>query len=507
MITAKDIMIYYIKQYLFLFLLLFRLLNSFLLRTIFEPDEIWQNLEPIHYLLFNKGEMTWDWMTGIRSFNYVLIYFIPQYTLYVFLEDSYYKYCHLGYKFMNGFIAALCDYYTIKLYELYHSKTNNIIFITFFSHALWLYSPRSHINSFEMFLAVLIYYLFKKRNFQKKRNVKNNYFVLSVVLMTYISYIRPTVIFLHGHIFLKKLLNVTREFLSIIITFLILFAIDSLIYKDVVLPPFNFYMINVHYKVSTLFSTQPFYTYIIFVTILTGFLLPAAIYNFYLEYKKNLHLKSYDSHQETSIRSVYHLYKEILIMLATYLIFYSTQGHKEMRFILAVVPFINILGAKLVNNKLKLIIFLQFLIGIYIGYTHQRYDEVITYLRNQSMHTSVNVFFFVCPYSMPAYSYLCKDNVNIKYLSQNPDIYSKCQPKLYNRFGNNILKYEYDAFMINGHKNYDFDAHNYVIIYDWIYEKFRNKFNSFTIVKKCKYADFVFEKEKGKIIYILEKLA
>ncbi|KAM0675258.1 hypothetical protein GVAV_001083 [Gurleya vavrai] len=474
-----------------------------MLKTIFEPDEIWQNLEPIHFLLFKKGTMTWDWITGIRSFNYVMIYYIPQYLLLILLKNNYYLYCHLGYKFTNAFISASCDYFTIKLYSLYHYNTDNIIFLTLISHGLWLYSPRSHINSFEMFFAVLIYYIYKKRNFDTKNELK--YFKISMVLMTYITYLRPTILFMLGYIYLKNYKLVLKNIHYIITTLGVLIAIDSYIYNEFIIPPLNFFKINMYYRVSELFNEQPFYSYFLFVTVLTGILFPLAIYNFKKEKNKNsTNLKKHKS--KLKLESTYQFYKEILIMSTFYFIFYSTQKHKEMRFLLPLIPFINILAGKLLNNKIKIILILQLFFCIYVGHSHQKYSEVISYIRNESREKQLKVFFCVCPYSLPAYSFLCKVDIEIKMLTQNPDIYSKCNPKLYKKFGNNFIINEYDEFLDKNYKNFDFGKFNLIVMYDWIFEKCKDRLSDFKIIKKFKYADIVLEKEKGKIMYILEKI-
>lgn len=63
----------------FLLLVVFRLMNAFIVRTQFDPDEYWQGLEPARLLVYGKGWLTWEWMpeVAIRSWIYPVILSIP----------------------------------------------------------------------------------------------------------------------------------------------------------------------------------------------------------------------------------------------------------------------------------------------------------------------------------------------------------------------------------------------------------------------------------------------
>lgn len=55
-------------SHLLLGLILFRAVNSLLVRTYFSPDEYWQALEVGHRITFGYGYLTWEWGTvGLRS--------------------------------------------------------------------------------------------------------------------------------------------------------------------------------------------------------------------------------------------------------------------------------------------------------------------------------------------------------------------------------------------------------------------------------------------------------
>lgn len=59
---------------IFLIFLTVRIASIFLVQTFFVPDEYWQSLEVSHYLAFDYGYLTWEWIKGIRSYIPTLIF-------------------------------------------------------------------------------------------------------------------------------------------------------------------------------------------------------------------------------------------------------------------------------------------------------------------------------------------------------------------------------------------------------------------------------------------------
>ncbi|ESN96015.1 hypothetical protein HELRODRAFT_189070 [Helobdella robusta] len=72
---------------LFLYVLCFRIINSFLVQTFYVPDEYWQCTEVAHKLVFGYGHMTWEWKNGLRSYSYPLIFAAYFYVLKLFKLD------------------------------------------------------------------------------------------------------------------------------------------------------------------------------------------------------------------------------------------------------------------------------------------------------------------------------------------------------------------------------------------------------------------------------------
>lgn len=66
---------------LLLGLFIFRLLLCLTVRTAESPDEWWQSEEVAYYMVFGRGRLTWEWVEGIRSYVFPLLYAAPLYVL------------------------------------------------------------------------------------------------------------------------------------------------------------------------------------------------------------------------------------------------------------------------------------------------------------------------------------------------------------------------------------------------------------------------------------------
>jgi phosphatidylinositol glycan class B len=60
-----------------LFLIAFRLVNAFTVRTFFQPDEFFQSLEPAWQIAFGENQgawITWEWRHQLRSSIHPLLF-------------------------------------------------------------------------------------------------------------------------------------------------------------------------------------------------------------------------------------------------------------------------------------------------------------------------------------------------------------------------------------------------------------------------------------------------
>ncbi|KAK2552896.1 GPI mannosyltransferase 3, partial [Acropora cervicornis] len=87
-VPKDNLYVYGIENYLFLFLLVFRILNAFVIKTFFVPDEFWQGPEIAHRVVFGYGYLTWEWKEGLRGWTAPLIYAISYKLLAFFGLDT-----------------------------------------------------------------------------------------------------------------------------------------------------------------------------------------------------------------------------------------------------------------------------------------------------------------------------------------------------------------------------------------------------------------------------------
>ncbi|TGO59229.1 hypothetical protein BELL_1256g00020 [Botrytis elliptica] len=160
--TAKDI---------WTFLLVFRIFNSFLVKTFFQPDEYFQSLEPAWELAFGEGSgawITWEWHYQLRSSLHPtlfaaayylidkpmeLVNFFPQFRAEVLAVLP---------NIIQAIFAAACDYYTWKMAEKMYGLGSRTGYVTLLMSVLspwnWFCSTRTFSNSLETSLTITALY-------------------------------------------------------------------------------------------------------------------------------------------------------------------------------------------------------------------------------------------------------------------------------------------------------------------------------------------------------------
>ena len=63
----------WLNSHIFVFLFI-RLSAVYFVQTWFVPDEYWQSVEVSHNISFGYGYLTWEWLEGIRSFCFPLVF-------------------------------------------------------------------------------------------------------------------------------------------------------------------------------------------------------------------------------------------------------------------------------------------------------------------------------------------------------------------------------------------------------------------------------------------------
>ncbi|KAL4864728.1 hypothetical protein BDV12DRAFT_8103 [Aspergillus spectabilis] len=156
----------------FLYLLGFRLVNSLVVRTFFQPDEFFQSLEPAWNLAFGETHgawITWEWKHQLRSSLHPLIFAIV-----LSVTDSLSRTIHLNPTWRahlliaapgitQAVIAAVGDFYTWKLARyVYKDRSHEswaTLALTIVSPWQWFCSTRTLSNCLETTLTIVALYL------------------------------------------------------------------------------------------------------------------------------------------------------------------------------------------------------------------------------------------------------------------------------------------------------------------------------------------------------------
>lgn len=461
-------------RFLLALLVLYRTANAFLLTTYFEPDEMFQNLEPIPFALRRKGTPTWDWMLGIRSINYVLLYLVPSSVAYA-TESMF-----LGYatpRVVSGIVAGLADYFAVKTARLY---AVDALAITLCSHGLWLYLPRSHINSFEALLGIAAFYFIEKcrrRSAKDKKPIARDlraflylctcgvflrFSMLMLVIAPLIAYVVEQ----------KRFFYVLRFVPELVLVVAALAISDSAYYGEPVFVPANFFSVNILRGVSDLFGTQPWYSHFFFAAVLLGIALPAFV-------------------------AGAAKFRVISTSVALFFTLYSLVGHKEMRFLVPIIPLCNIVAAKSFRRFWP--IYAGCLaIAVAIGMHHQNISSTIFAVQREirkidaeNAHSKpIHVFLALPAYRVPTYPFAPHKRVFIKELGGNPDIFKKiASPKIYERFRDcDLVVNEDGVFFANVRRNIrEFLDYDLIVMYRCHYEKVRDMMPNFGVASRNRF--------------------
>jgi GPI mannosyltransferase 3 len=315
---------------LLIFAFVIRFLLAYLLPISIHGDQVFQTLEPAHYLAFGRGFLAWEWHDGIRSWVYpgflagimkLCSYVSSSPKLYISIVDI----------IMICF-SLLPIYITYKLTYRPHEITLNKKELSLLAAALPAFSVTLIIFSSLTLNGMLPAYLFalccyliiNYLDFQNKvtnlpNQIKENYYSLVLIgalfgLITILRFhLLPEIAFAMLYCSRKNFIY-RAKFLTIgfLLTFIPLGALDwinwgypfhSIIY--------NFYM-NIFKGVSKSFGTAPFYYYL--RRILENwniFLIPLCYFS-YLGFKKHPIL----------------MWSAIINLIS-----FSLIAHKEFRFI------------------------------------------------------------------------------------------------------------------------------------------------------------------------------
>lgn len=322
-------------------IILFRLINSLVVRTWHHPDEYWQSLEVAHVIVFGYGDVTWEWLPEyqIRGYLHPLLFSIVYQILKITGLDSRDAMIIVP-RLLQGLFAAAADIYTYKFarrlfgpsvarYVLFASLTNWLAFDSM---------VRTFSNSLETTLTavVLAYWPFTTECEGKKSDDNKNDLseVVSmrrkaIAAMALAFLLRPTSaiawFFLGVHHiwllarssnnFFRDAFNFAMEVIVIVAATCVLgVLIDRVCSGHWMFAPYNFFVFNVLSGVSSLYGEQDSLYYLLAYANILALSLPAFFNGLRLSFGAPA------------------------LMFFFVLAVFSRLPHKEMRFLFPLLP-------------------------------------------------------------------------------------------------------------------------------------------------------------------------
>lgn len=312
------------EKNIFTLCLAFRIANSLLIQTYFNPDEHWQALEVAHRIVFGYGHLTWEWRKGIRSYFHPLVFAVLYKVLALFGLDTPWFMVHAP-RLLQALFSAVGDLYFYRLsnaifgnfvakWALFSQLANWFMFFCF---------NRTLSNSLETVLTLVgLYYWPCMRASPSKAPLVLRKWGLAIAALA--CAIRPTSAITWVYVGLLEL-AVTRDRLKFLVLEVVPIGalvlglsclLDRLMYGSWVIVPLNFLKFNFLSSGGDYYGTHKWHWYFSqgFTVMLFTFL-PFSIAG--------------------SIKSKCW---KLSGLIAWVLIVYSIQGHKEFRFVLPMLP-------------------------------------------------------------------------------------------------------------------------------------------------------------------------
>ncbi|XXG74680.1 hypothetical protein AAC387_Pa07g3338 [Persea americana] len=417
------------------FCLAFRLVNSILIQTYFNPDEHWQSLEVAHHVVFGYGHLTWEWKKGIRSYLHPLI-FAFLYKVMAFLHLDIPLIMMKAPRLLQSIFASFGDLYLFKLsrlafdervarWTLFSQLTNWFMFFCF---------PRTLSNSLEAVLTIMGLYYWWPSFCGSSKPVPGSSRKLALAVAALSCAIRPTSAIIWLYVGFLDLLKTHDRlkfvFLEVIpigaLVLGITCLLDRWMYGSWIFVPLNFLKFNFLSSGGDYYGTHKCHWYFT-----QGF--PVMLFTFI----------------PFTVTGVYHSKEwKLFGLIAWVLGLYSMLGHKEFRFVLPVLPvalmFSGYSLAAMENldssddkrkrpsefhrrcpSKMQLSLFFLLVtnlpMALYMCLVHQRgTEDVMNYLAKEAAYGKVDSILFLMPcHATPFYSTLHR-NLPMRFLDCSP---------------------------------------------------------------------------------------
>ncbi|XP_015120305.1 GPI mannosyltransferase 3 [Diachasma alloeum] len=405
------------------YLVVWRVLSVYIVQTSDVPDEYWQSLEVAHNLAFGYGHLTWEWRHSIRSYIYPFLISI----LYKILEL-------LGLDFPGALInaprvcqAVLSAYADYRFYIWTRSTWSTFVLTL---NWFWYYcASRTLTNTVETALTTIALSTFPWR---ASSSPESPHF-LWIVGIT--CAIRPTMAITWLPLCAYHLLTTSKTLPQALLPYFVIglttltysIAIDTYCYNHLVLTQWEFFKVNILNNIAGFYGTHhPLWYFTSALPVLLG------VYVIYLP------IAAYQVLRHSRISSSEFI---LLFTILWTISVYSLLEHKELRFILPILPMIifvctctkipDVLKASENLRRIFIGVFvLTNLIPLsYFSFVHQRGTlEVMRVLRQElgrleGSHgrRGVDVMFLTPCHALPLYSHLHR-NVTTKFLGCEPNL-------------------------------------------------------------------------------------
>ncbi|XP_017765926.1 PREDICTED: GPI mannosyltransferase 3 [Eufriesea mexicana] len=477
-------------------LILWRLISVFVVQTAHVPDEYWQSIEVAHRLAFGYGYLTWEWSMRIRNYMYPFLLSVI-YRILASISLDHVIVLTILPRILQAIISAYGEY---KFYEWTKNKwTLYSLCINWY----WYYcATRTLMNTIETACSMLACSMFPWRD----SNIRT---VKYLWIVGFLCMIRPTAAIMwlplclyHLCTSLQNKMILIYEYSKIcIICCLGSILLDSYCYGMLVVSPWEFFRVNVLYKIGDLYGTHHLLWYIV-----CG--LPVLLGCYYIIFLLCVW---------QIMKNPSHFHHQV-VMLATIcwtLGIYSLLSHKEFRFLLPLLPMciyictsctfpLNIKFSKAGKKIIVgLLVITNVLPGLYFSLIHQRGSlDVMNILHKEilNINNTKNILFLTPCHTTPLYSHL-HVNVSTRILT--------CEPNFTN--DTNYID-EADMFFANPmhwlNENYNSNKNttipNYLILFDNIVPKIGRFLKHYQLLSEVFYAHFP-QSNYGKYIYIYKQ--
>ena len=264
-VPKDNLYVYGIENYLFLFLLVFRILNAFVIKTFFVPDEFWQGPEIAHRVVFGYGYLTWEWKEGLRGWTAPLIYAIS-YKLLAFFGLDTSTTVVMAPRIIQSVFASFGDLFLYKLaVKNFDIQTGAWTLICYLLSWFTFYNvTRTLTNSLETVLTtVALFYWPLKAN--EEKDIKLLIKALGFAALSCI--IRPTAAIIwiplcarHLFLTLHKLRFIFENLLPVgFLAMLWSLVLNSWLYKRWTFVELNFVKFNVLNNMGTFYGSHPWH--------------------------------------------------------------------------------------------------------------------------------------------------------------------------------------------------------------------------------------------------------